>query len=598
MCGIAGEVHFGGSGRVVDSSRLLRMQNSMTSRGPDGSGLWISEDGQVGFGHRRLSILDLSELGAQPMADETGELRVVFNGEIYNFRDLRASMEARGQKCRSNSDTEILLYLYREFGWQMVEKLRGMYAFAIWDRTNKGVLLARDPFGIKPLYYSDHGGTLRFASQVKALKTDASISSAPEPAGHVGFFLLGHVPEPYTLFREIRSLPAGATLWVGADGSRKESRFSRPRDLILRAIDESHESSGETIKGAVGDSVRQHLIADVPVGVFLSSGIDSCAVAALASEAGNGTIKSITLGFAEFRGTSQDETALAQEVASRYGLDHRTVWITRAEFEQDVEKVLSAMDQPSIDGINTYFVSKAAKQGGLKVALSGLGGDELFGGYGGFHRVPATHKAVRSLHAPAWLGRTVRVSSQSGLRSFPKPKAAGLLEYGNTLQGAYLLYRSLYMPWELPRFMDRDFVDAGLKELRILDRMKESTAGIEDVRLQVCALELEWYMKNQLLRDSDWAGMAHSLEIRVPLVDVNVLRSVVRNGVRQGHPSKQDLAKTPALSLPAQILERPKTGFGIPVAQWLAPRSASSKEVGYRPWSKYLFSRFTGVTTQ
>ena len=423
----------------------------MVRRGPDGAGLWISDDGHVGLAHRRLSILDLSDAGKQPMAVANGRLRIVFNGEIYNFRALRSELEQKGYEFYSSSDTEVLLNLYAAKGPSMVHDLRGMYAFAVWDEVRNGLFLARDPFGIKPLYYADDGRTLRVASQVKALILSDQVNTAPEPAGHVGFLLWGNVPEPYTLYQGIRALPAGCTLWVDENGVHGPKKFWRLADELGRPREVSPAvGTGEAnvlLRAALLDSVRHHLVADVPVGIFLSSGLDSATVAALASETVSGELHTVTLGFAEYKGTEHDETHLAGLVARCYGATHRTKWVAKDEFEGDSDAVIGAMDQPSIDGINTYFVSKVTAEVGLKVALSGLGGDELFAGYPGFWQIPRIVKALSPLPALSTLGGLFRWVAAPVLGHFTSPKYAGVLEYGGSYGGAYLLRRGLFMPW-------------------------------------------------------------------------------------------------------------------------------------------------------
>src|SRR5262249_53553099 len=352
----------------------------MIKRGPDGAGLWISDDRRIGLAHRRLAIIDLSDAGAQPMATADGIVRIVFNGEIYNYGELRERLEAKGFEFRSKSDTEVLLYLYQEYSSGMVEHLRGMYAFAIYDSRKKGLLLARDPYGIKPLYYADDGATIRVASQVKALLKGGQIHTTTEPAGHVGFFLWGHVPEPYTLYRGIRALPAGTTLWIDAQGHKEAKQFFSLTDELAKASQLSakltKEEIHERLRTVLLDTVRHHLVADVPVGVFLSAGMDSGTLTGLAKEVTNTDLRTITLGFKEFQGTINDEVPLAEQVAQQYGTSHQTCWMTQEHFRKERDAILEAMDQPSIDGVNTYFVSKAAAESGLKVALSGLGGDE------------------------------------------------------------------------------------------------------------------------------------------------------------------------------------------------------------------------------
>ncbi|TAK67071.1 MAG: asparagine synthase (glutamine-hydrolyzing), partial [Betaproteobacteria bacterium] len=306
MCGIAGIFAYRESAPPVDEQELLRIREHMIKRGPDGAGLWVSSDRRVGLAHRRLAIIDLSETGAQPMATADANFRITFNGEIYNYRELRRELESKGYAFRSTSDTEVLLHLYANRGVDMVHALRGMYAFAIWDQRRKGVFVARDPFGIKPLYYADDGSTIRVASQVKALLKGGAIDTAPEPAGHVGFFLWGHVPEPYTLYRGIRSLEAGTSLWIGTGGEKEKRRFFSVSEEIATAsatrLSVTREEMHERLRAALRDSVHHHMIADVPVGLFLSAGLDSSTLTALATETENTDLRTITLGFREFRG--------------------------------------------------------------------------------------------------------------------------------------------------------------------------------------------------------------------------------------------------------------------------------------------------------
>ena len=378
MCGIAAAFAYGGSG--VDRAGLVQACDQMAPRGPDGSGLWLTPDGRAGLGHRRLSIIDLSEEGAQPMRSASGAHVIVFNGEIYNYQALRDELERDGHRFRSHSDTEVLLHLWATRGEAMLENVRGMFAFAIWDAERQGLFLARDPYGIKPLYIADDGKTIRVASQVKALLAGGGVDTEPDPAGHVGFFLWGHVPEPHTFYRGIRALPPGHSLWVDASGPRSERSFASVPEALAaaeRAAETappcSAEEAQERLRGALVDSVRHHLVADVDVGVFLSSGRDSTTLAALASEVG-GQLRTVTLGFTEYRGTADDEVPLAERVAAHYGARHDTVWIDRADFHDAFARFLASMDQPTLDGVNSYFVSRAAAQAGLKVALSGLGG--------------------------------------------------------------------------------------------------------------------------------------------------------------------------------------------------------------------------------
>ena len=464
MCGLAGIFPYRTEAPPVNQAELLRICESMLSRGPDGAGLWLAHNLGIGLAHRRLAIIDLSEAGAQPMVDPQTGNRIVFNGEVYNYRELRTELSALGVSFHSRSDTEVLLKLYALNGREMLTRLRGMFAFALWDEKKQGLLLARDPLGIKPLYIADDGKTLRFASQVKALLAGGNVDTVVEPAGHVGFFLWGHVPEPYTLYRGIRALPAGSSLWVDHHQGLGQPRryFNLTAELAegeRNAVQLTAEEAEERFRKALLDSVRHHMLADVPVGVFLSAGLDSTSLAALATEHCSEPLRTLTLGFTEFKGTPNDETPLAEAVAREFGFVHRTRWIGREEFLSDRERILAAMDQPSVDGVNTYFVSKAAKETGLKVALSGLGGDEILGGYVSFQQIP---RLVRYAAPFTMFGKWLRLCATPVLRHFTSPKYAGILEYGGTYGGAYFLRRGMYMPWELPEILDVDLVCEGL----------------------------------------------------------------------------------------------------------------------------------------
>lgn len=594
MCGIAGIYAYGKTANPINDEALHRMRDAMASRGPDGSGAWRSEDGRLGLAHRRLSIIDLSDAGTQPMAIRGGALRIVFNGEIYNHRVLRKQLEDEGVRFFSNSDTEVLLHLYAARGSDMVHELRGMYAFSIWDSAKKTIFLARDPFGIKPLYYSDDGETLRFASQVKALLRGGEVDTSPQPAGHVGFFLWGSVPEPYTLFKGIRSLEPGSWLKLEEGGKGQNKIFFRISDELAQAsAHQARCSADETfdrLQVSLRDSVRHHMVSDVPVGVFLSAGLDSAMLVALAAASGQENLRTLTLGFAAYRGTKNDETSGAQAIASHFEANHQIKWVARADFEADLAQLFAAMDQPTTDGVNTYFVAKAASQSGLKVALSGLGGDELFGGYPSFKDVPRIAKYCSPFRPAARFGAALREMISPAVSRFMSPKYAGLLEYGASWGGAYLLRRALFMPWELPDILGEQMARDGWGELDTIARLESITKGIENPSLKVSSLEFSWYMRNQLLRDADWAGMAHSLEIRVPLVDTRLLRIVAPLIAGRGQITKLDAARTLSRPLPRSVLSRSKTGFSVPVREWLLQPSAhDNRDRGLRGWARKVY---------
>ena len=575
MGGIVGIYAYHYAANSVDRAELLRIRDQMTARGPDGCGEWYSSDERVGLGHRRLAIVDLSERSVQPLVNASGKLVVTLNGEIYNSRQLRSALEAKGYVFRSQSDTEVLLNLYAEKGEAMVHDLRGMFAFGLWDGEKRVLLLARDPYGIKPLYYADDGWTIRFASQVKALVAGGKVSRRKEPAGWAGFWLFGSVPEPFTTYQEIRALPAGSTLLVDRIGTREARRYFSIADTYCQA--EAAPSSGNDeelqieARQALLDSVRHHLVADVPVGAFLSSGMDSAALVGLMRDAGQKDIQTVTLVFEESWNRSQDEAPLAAEIATQYGTRHTTRIVTEREFHDDLPKILDAMDQPTIEGLNTWFVGKAAREVGMKVAISGVGGDELFGGYSSFRDIPL---CVRALAVPGripGLGDVARWLL-TGVDRLTRvdPKAGGLLKYGATYPGAYLLSRGLFMPWELEGVLGQDMAYLGLRRLdpirhigSVLKPQPTTSFG------KVAVLESSLYMRNQLLRNTDWANMAHSLEVRVPLVDVNLLTRLAPVTTRYRPQSKRLLASSPSVPIPTKVIDRRRTGFTSPIRSWL-----------------------------
>ena len=597
MCGINGILAYNTAADRPARGELLATRDHMASRGPDGSGEYWSEDRRLGLGHRRLSIVDLSDRAAQPMASATRRYQVVFNGEIYNYPALRRDLESNGVQFATNSDTEILLHLYEACGEQMVHHLRGMYAFAIWDETAGTLFLARDPYGIKPLYIADDGWSFRFASQVKALLAGGKVSRDPEPAGLVGFYLWGSVPEPFTLYRDIRSLPAGHTQFVDEGGPRPPRSFVSVARIFqkasARSIPPGEEASA--IKQALADSINAHLMADVEVGVFLSAGIDSGAILGLMRDAGQQNIPAITLAFDEFNGTLDDETAGATTLAQRYGAKHLLRRVNQTEFESDLPLIIEAMDQPTIDGINTWFIAKAAREAGLKVAMSGIGGDELMAGYPSFHDIPKLVSAMRFPAAIPGLGAAFNNAITSLGLARENPKFAGMLEYGGSWSSAYFLRRALLLPSELHNALDPETISLGMARLDPIGQVTAvDTAWRCSASSRVAAFESSFYLRNQLLRDADWAGMAHGIEIRTPLVDIELLRKLSPVTARiDGRSGKVALAMAPSRPLPECLVRNLKTGFSIPSSQWLVANNscaALSRGAASREWARKVIA--------
>ncbi|HET8774873.1 MAG TPA: asparagine synthase (glutamine-hydrolyzing) [Thermoanaerobaculia bacterium] len=580
MCGITAIFAYGANAAPVDRDELEAITESMRPRGPDAGGTWISDDGRVGLGSRRLAIIDLSDEGTQPMFGFAGEVAIVFNGEIYNHRELRASLERGGAQFHSHTDTEVILQLWRRDGPAMLGLLRGMYAFAIYDTRVKSMFVARDPYGLKPLYFADDGRTIRLASEVKALLAGGAVSRAISPAGAAGFFLTGSVPEPFTIRDDVRLMEAGTSFTIDERG------LSEPRTHLSIA---SVLRRGRTQRGVTGltepeivfherveESIDHHLVSDVPVGVFLSAGIDSSALTSIAARRYGDRLRTFTLAFEEFRGSLGDEAPLAERFARELGTLHCTRIVTREEFRADLPKILAAMDQPTIDGVNTWFISKAVHEAGVKVALSGVGGDELFGGYPSFARIPKMTRLARSPLAPL-----VPMFSRH-----PKAKLIGMM--GGTYPGAYFLQRGLFLPHELPGILGKELTREGLTRLDLLGLVQKAmTPDPGSPFARIAALEASLYMRNQLLRDTDWASMAHSVEVRTPLVDAALLRQLAPLLLETGRVGKEVLAAR----LPHWLRNRAKTGFFVPMREWadLPPDGTSTR---MRSWARVVFQAF------
>ncbi len=558
MCGISGIFRLSG-GPPPAEEELRRTLDAMAHRGPDGRGQWSSADGCALLGHLRLAIIDLSPLGAQPMASADGRFHITFNGEIFNYRELRAALPDRGSGLRTQSDTEVIMAWFALEGPRAFGRLRGMFALAIYDTLERRLTLARDPLGIKPLYYQSDAGAFRFASQVKGLLAGGAVREALDAAGTVGFLLWGSVPEPHTWVRGVRALPAGHALVV------TDATHAVPAPEPFPPVS-AQDSEGD-LASLLSDSVRAHLVADVPVGVFLSAGLDSGLIAALAQRVASEPLRTFTVVVPQWRGTERDEGSLAAAVAKALGTRHQERELDRDEFRALWRQHLEAMDQPSIDGFNTYLVSKLAREADLKVVLSGLGGDELFGSYPSFRDVPRWHRTARALGmVPGLTNAWPRLAT--ALRP-GQPKLRGLASLGTSLAGAYLLRRGLFLPDELATLLPRPFLEEGLAAYDPVADAARHIVDTGDAWHAVHTMESALYMRNQLLRDSDWASMAHGLELRVPLVDAWLERGMAALDFEPGRSlGKAAAVAMVAPALPPAVFSRRKTGFALPL-EWL-----------------------------
>lgn len=575
MCGIAGTLGSVGVEKAAEAAVL-----SLAHRGPDDSGaktLPVGRDGRcLTLVHRRLGIIDLSSLGHQPMTDpETGNW-IVYNGEIVNFRELRAELEARGLRFRSESDTEVVLKLWGVHGRGALDRLCGMFAFALWDATRRELVLAVDPIGIKPLYYwTGADGTVLFASEIRALLAGGLVPRVLDPAAVDGYLAYGAVQGPSTIVRGIRALRGGTMLRIHAEGTviGPERYWSPPfAETDAPPVDEARGMS--RLRELLRLVVRQHLVGDVPVGVFLSGGIDSSSLVALMHEVAPGTVHSFSVTFAE---TPYSEGPYSRLIAERYSDKHQEVRLADEDLLDLLPGALAAMDQPTIDGINVYVISRAARESGLKVALSGQGGDEVFGGYPTFglvSRALAWRRRLRLVPRGAWRLAAGLQAFRSRRRVIPDKLSEFLAGEGDVLS-TFLLLRELFPgktrealfpagPIGTVRGLPRTVADELAVDIRLLDPVN-----------QVSCLEMKTYLANMLLRDGDVMSMAHGLELRVPFLDRRLVEFVARIPGRQKlgvSPPKPWLVRAMGDALPRAIWSRPKQGFTLPWEDWLRGR--------------------------
>ncbi len=596
MCGIAGFIS-----NVNESERLAtllpRLQQAIAHRGPDDRGIHVSSDGRAGLVNTRLAILDLSAAGHQPMLTADGRYAIVYNGEIYNFRALANSLAARGVALRSHSDTEVILALYRLLGVECVRELRGMFAFAIWDDVEKTCFLARDPLGIKPLYYqAKPDGPLAFASELRALRDSGLTGDELDPEALAAYFRQGSVPEPLTLLRGVRTLEAGQWLrW--RDGKIETQAFWTLPIAGHQASTEPLTPNDDVaaVRAALLDSLEHHFVSDVPVGLFLSGGIDSTALLALARTQGHDALSTYSLSFDD---ALFNEGDLARRTAEHFGSRHIDHRLNGPEAKRLFTDFLNRLDQPSVDGFNTFAISRVAREHGAKVVLSGLGSDELFGGYPSFARAPAL---LQSAHYPAPL-RRLAGAVLTHWPGHPRMRRLGDYLTGDpTLDAAMGAIRGIFSRAEANALVKHFIPDAAMPSPLDISPAQDISA---DPRDAVSAHELSHYMRNQLLRDSDVASMAWGLELRVPFVDSRLIETLARiPAERRLRPQKAMLVEA-VPEIPEWIANAPKRGFTLPFEQWLREdwsdlfAEASQSPAGvranhwYQRWTLFVFQHW------
>lgn len=562
MCGIFGYVL---SSQRAELPSLEAAVRALKHRGPDGDGTFVDQttDPVCGLAHTRLAIIDLSPSGRQPMTTADGRHTITFNGEIYNYREVQRELEGAGAAMHTGSDTEVVLQAYARWGADSLRRLRGMFAFAIWDARERRVFLARDRLGVKPLYFAQVAGGLLFASEVRALLATGRVPKKLDAVAVNDYLAFGSVREPRTIVQAIAMLPAASSAELRG-GELRIQNYWQPPLQIDSAV--SSQSAVEETRALLLDAVALRLVSDVPVGVFLSGGMDSSAIVALAATASKTPVHSFTVTFDE---TAYDESVFAQDVARRFGATHHLVHLSSQKLLDHIDDALGALDQPSADGTNTYFVAKAAREAGLAVALSGIGGDELFGGYSGFRRFARWTRHAEALTRISGLGLG-RFGSSFALPTNVR-KGLALLESRGDPFAIYATLRGMFLPEERRALLGR--ADASETEPSALDRqIAQWTRGSDGDALEAYGLfDLTNYLRNTLLRDADVMGMAHALEIREPLLDHRLVeRAMTLPGAWKLAPgqNKPFLARA-VPELPVASSVRPKMGFTLPLETWL-----------------------------
>ncbi len=576
MCGIAGILHLD-SQTPVDASQLALMNQAQRHRGPDQEGIWCS--GPVGLGHRRLSIIDLSEAARQPAFNEDGTLALVFNGEIYNFQSLRESLIDRGHQFRSRSDSEVILHLYEERGIECLQALRGMFAFALWDQTRQRLFLARDRIGKKPLKYYTDGRCLVFASELKAILRLPDIPREEDPLAIHYYLTFGYCPAPLTGLKHIQKLPAGYCLMV----EKGEITQRRYWQLSYAIKEQRHEEEWcEAIRERLSDAVRTRLISDVPLGCFLSGGLDSSTIVALMSQLQSEPVRTFTIGFTNAR---KDERPYARETARRFSTRHEE-FLVEPEGMAVFPELVRLYEEPYADSsaLPSYYLAKLAREH-VTVALNGDGGDENFAGYDRYTRYEKNRKLVQLL-APLGIRHALDLAAR--LRILPRGTrhraAVGRGLFDPDPLGHYMAYVTFFNAYARRELYTETFWNqvGDTDPAEIYRVFTEShDAGDEDVERWMYG-DFSCYLPNDLLPKVDIACMAHALECRSPFLDHEFLEFTARIPVAlkiRGGEKKYIFKKAIQKILPETILHRPKSGFGIPIHEWFSgPMSETARQ--------------------
>ena len=551
MCGIVGFFS-----RTVDRAEFSSALKVIAHRGPDDEGIFAIKDNFL-FGHRRLAIIDLSPKGHQPMHSNDGNYTIIYNGEVYNFKEEREILIAKGYTFNSHTDTEVILNQYIEYGIDFLLRLRGMFGLAIYDKKQNKVIVARDRMGIKPIYYYHDHNTFAFASELKSLKEFKAVNTEKNPQAISAFLQMGSLPFPLTLNKHIHYLEPGSYLeWKENNEVKKAQYFKIEANKRQGLV---YAAEVKKLRFLLQEAVSIRTMSDVPFGAFLSGGIDSSVVVALMKLSGVEDLKTFSISFDDKK---YSESYFAALVAKKFKTDHHTFIVQPSDVKKEFHNIVSLMDSPTVDGINTYFVSKFTREAGIVMAMSGLGGDELFGGYDTFERLPQLVSAKRKTRFVP----TVLISQTANFLKKQKYRklAQHLSSSANNHATAYLALRGLLTAADTADLMT---LDATFDSANYFTELLHEFSAKDDVDI-VSYFEVRGYMHNQLLRDTDIMSMAHSLEVRVPLIDQKIVDFAysLPPDFRKG---KRMLIDAMIQELPQEVYNRPKQGFLFPFADWM-----------------------------
>src|SRR5215813_3586985 len=577
MCGIVGALQTGRTSRPIETASITRMRDAIAHRGPDGAGVWVSPDRRVGLGHCRLAIIDLTETGAQPMSDASGSVWLTYNGEIYNHAELRRELESLGHRFHSaGADTEVIIYAYRQWGTEAVHRLRGMFAFALWDDAERRLWLVRDRLGIKPLYYAVHGGRLTFASEIKALLADPGLPRSIDEESLFHYLSFLTTPAPNTLFAGIRKLGNGTMLVVRDDGHITEHRYWDPI-CAAPPVAGRDEDIAAGLLDRLRDSVRAHRVSDVPIGVFLSGGIDSSTIAALSAESQGSPVRAFTVSFDRDYESYRSELQHARAAASFVGADLAEVRLSFRDLLDFLPRMVELQDEPLADPVCVplYYVARLARDHGVTVCQVGEGSDELFCGYPNWRRALILQRLADSVPRMAGLKRVglaaLRVWGKDGSQphDWLERSARGQPIFWGGAEAFAASSKERILSRRLrERFKHRSSWEAIAP---IHDRYRKNAPEASPLRWMTY-LDLNLRLPELLLMRVDKMTMGNAVEARVPFLDHELVEWAmgIPDGVKLRSRTLKAVLKNAVRGvIPDSIIERPKQGFGVPLHEWL-----------------------------